>query len=419
MKQDTAFRTFAKPNTAESTHWHRSLQKIVSAVLSSVSSQLAIAAFILITPLLPSPPLQAVGGTGYFRVQNGVIYDPSGNPFIVKGVNAVYGAFAGGDVKNYGTFDYDDQFHTYQGDLHEIARLGGNLIRLMVTVPGTIYYSNGYASYYGSESNYKAEIDKIVKLIRQEGMIALVIPVQPAYSQDIVDFESYLAQTYKNDPYIWVGTPNEPDTCTGTTCWENWHHWHDQYVRAIRATGYQSPIIVNGIYWSGRMDKILQYPLHDNHGNVDMNLIYGPHKYGNDDTDFWTQSLDEVEQYRTGIADDPNNPYAIIIDEVGNYNEGKGDINWMAGFADYVAEWTLGISQHEEGGVTYHHSIGGDGAIAFNWRWSDGNTMVDRSGYNRTEWGDIFYNQYLTRVGSPQTTASPSATATPSVTPGG
>jgi hypothetical protein len=335
-----------------------------------------------------------------FHVENGQIFDPDGNPFIVKGVTAVYGAFAGGDVKNYGTSDYDDQFHTYESDLLEISSLGVNLIRLMVSVPGSSYYNSNYASYYGSESNYKAEIDKIVQLIRANNMIAYIIPHHPPYDPVTTNFVSYLANTYKDDPYIWVGTSNEPDTCTSTSCWQNWQNWHDQYVRAIRATGYQSPIIVNGVYWSGRIDKILQYPLHDNNGNVDMNLIYGPHQYANDATNFWTDSLNEVEQYRTGISDDPNNPYAIIVDEFGNDNGGKRNINWSSGFTDYLAEWTLGISQHQENGITYQHSIGGDGVIAFAWRWSDGNKMVDWYGFARTQWGNIFVDQYLNKVSS-------------------
>ena len=174
----------------------------------------------------------------------------------------------------------------------------------MASVPGSSYYNSNYAGYYRSEQSYKAEVDKIVKSVRNNGMIAFIIPHHPPYSQETVTFVSYLATTYKNDPFVWIGTGNQPDTCSKTACWENWHTWHDQYVRTIRAAGNQNPVIVNGVFWSGRIDKILQYPLHDNLGNVDMNLIYGPHKYGDDDSGFWTQSLNEVEQYRTGISDD-------------------------------------------------------------------------------------------------------------------
>jgi hypothetical protein len=335
--------------------------------------------------------------TGRFYVNNGKIWDPNGNLFVIKGVTAVYGAFGGGDVNNYGIYDYDDQYHTYQEDLSEIAKLGGNLIRLMVSVPGTNYYNSYYASYYSSEENYKAEIHKVVGWIREQGMIAFIIPFHPNYDQTTIDFLVYLAQTYKNDPYIWIGTSNEPDRCASTACWENWHEWHNQYVATIRAQGYQDPIVVNGVYWSGRLDRIHESPLHDHLGNVDTNLIYGAHLYGNDYQTFNDEQRAYSEQYWASLVED--SPYAIMIDEFGNYNGGKGYIEWMYGFMDYVTDWTL--------------NRGGDGAIAFTWRWSDGNKMVDWQSFALTEWGNIFNNQYLKKVDGNGPNPIPTYTPTP------
>ena len=367
------------------------------------------------TPVIPTdtPEHNPTLSGDRFIVRNGKIYDPSGNQFIVKGVTAIYGAFAGGDVKNYGMYDYDDQFHTYQGDLAEISRLGANLIRLMVAIPGTVYYDNKYADYYGTEATFLAEVDNVVSWVRAEGMIAYIIPHHPEYEESTVEFLIYLANKYKNDPYVWIGTSNEPDKCADTACWENWQYWHNKYVGAIRASGYENPIVINGVYWSGRLDRFLLYPLHDQNGNQDMNLIYGPHKYGNYAIDFWMESLNDVEQYRTGISDLPNNPYAVIVDEYGACCIGTSAISHLYGFQDYITEWVLGISEHSENDVTYTHSIGGDGAIAFTWRWSDRNTMVDKQGFELTEWGRLFYERYLQAVDVGSSSPIPRQITTP------
>lgn len=349
---------------------------------------------------------------GFYTVQNGQIFDPRGNVFIVKGVTAVYGAFSGGDVNHYGVYDYDDQFHTYNGDLTEIARLGANLIRLMVAIPNSAYYNDNYASYYGTVENYNAEVDAIVQLVKSKGMIAYIIPHHPSYSQQTIDYLSYLGAKYKDDPQVWLGTSNEPDTCSDTACWQNWQAWHIRYIAALRAAGYRNPIVINGPYWSGRLNRIMEFPLGDN------NLVYGAHKYANSNTDFWTQSLTDVEQYRTGIADDV--PYAVIVDEVGNSGGGKVSLTWSAGFMDYLREWVSGVNSHVENGITYNHSTGGDGVIAFTWRWSDGNTLIDWQGFTLRPWGEIFVNQYMSAfAGNPPATNTPSPTAIPTqpVTP--
>jgi len=87
--------------------------------------------------------------------------------------------------------------------------------------------------------------------------------------------------------------------------------------------------------------------------------------------------------------------------------------SWSAGFIDYLREWTLGISSHTENGVTYNHSIGGDGVIAFTWRWSDGNTLTDWRGFTLRSWGEIFVNQYMSAFANNLPTPTVTATGTP------
>ena len=68
-------------------------------------------------------------GDGTFHVEDGHIVDPDGRRFVVKGVVAVHGAFAGGDEAGFGATNYAMAV----ADLARIRGLGVNLLRLLIT----------------------------------------------------------------------------------------------------------------------------------------------------------------------------------------------------------------------------------------------------------------------------------------------
>src|SRR5438046_6669940 len=68
---------------------------------------------------------EAPAGPGY-HVSGNRIVDQSGTPFIVKGTDAVYGRFAGGDANGYGLRNYQNA----QRDLDNLKAQGGDQIRM-------------------------------------------------------------------------------------------------------------------------------------------------------------------------------------------------------------------------------------------------------------------------------------------------
>src|SRR2546430_15190612 len=78
---------------------------------------------------------EAPAGPGY-HVSGNRIVDQSGTPFIVKGTDAVYGRFAGGDANGYGLRNYQNA----QRDLDNLKAQGVNTIRISVAHPG---YTSG------------------------------------------------------------------------------------------------------------------------------------------------------------------------------------------------------------------------------------------------------------------------------------
>jgi hypothetical protein len=366
---------------------------------------LSILLFIIISPINT-----VHAAAGYFKVQNGQIFDPNGQVFIVKGITVPYGTFCGGDVNNYGSLKYWEwNGWSISKDLDAVKNLGANLIRIMIYPPGSTEYNNQYAAYYGTVAKFYEELDKVVQLGLQKGLVVYLLPAGRGDIQPFLDIQAYLAQTYKSQPYVWIGAQNEPNTCyDSTSCWTSWQQTHNSYVATLRSNGYLGPIVINAITWSWDHSRIAQYPLHDDKGNIDTNLIYGPHRYANRNTTFsGSEKTDALESWANLAA---TSNYAFVVDEVGYYNfQGAPQPTWSSEFIDYLTDWTL----HQ----------GGDGAIAFTWIWSDSNSMTNNN-RQLDQWGTIFYNQYLTRIGQTSTpTPSPTptstaATPTPSPIPG-
>jgi predicted membrane metal-binding protein len=75
----------------------------------------------------------------------------------------------------------------------------------------------------------------------------------------------------------------------------------------------------------------------------------------------------------------------VVLDEVGNYNgDGFGNsVEWTREMIDYARRW---VERRQ-----------GSGVVAFNWRWSDPNTLQSPEDGELTEWGRIFVERFLER----------------------
>src|SRR5690348_4833411 len=117
-------------------------------------------AVLALLPLLASLPVTASAATGGYRVNGNRIVDSAGAPFIVKGADAVFGRFAGGDANAYGLHNYQNA----QRDLDNLHRQGVNLIRVSVAY---IDYATGPLG----STEYLAELDQVVSWVTQRGMV--------------------------------------------------------------------------------------------------------------------------------------------------------------------------------------------------------------------------------------------------------
>ena len=166
---------------------------------------------------------------------------------------------------------------------------------------------------------------------------------------------AFLAGRYAADPYVWLSPMNEPNCAPQTAdCydWSVWQRQHRRYIEVIRAAGMRSPIVINTPAWSWDHARIDEFPLGD------ANLIYGVHRYANDNPTFSPAEAAECDQKWAAKAA----RHAMIVEEVGAYNGSQfaNALTWNEGFIDYVTDWVL--------------RRGGDGAIAFAWHWTDQNT---------------------------------------------
>ncbi len=324
-----------------------------------------------IAPLSPSPV-----ATGAFYVQGNKIYSPDGTPFLVKGVTAIYGRFAGGDAQGIGLSNYRHA----RRDLDLLKQMRVNFVRIIV--------SADYAALPPDNPNYVAEymqeLDNVVQWSTMRGMVVEVANAQTRTFATGLQFVKQLAERYKNNPYVWLEPMNEPncspDTGNEAKC-QDWGYWQQQqvrYIQAIRNAGMNSPIIVNTIGWSWDLSQVGSYPLHDN------NIIYGAHRYPNPATHFTFNAADQAscDTMWANLAAQ----FPIIVDEVGAENNRQTYLAWDQKFIDYVAAW---VNTRE-----------GAGAVAFVYYWSDGNSMTEDSQHGvRNQWGNIFYDHYLTKVG--------------------
>ena len=310
-----------------------------------------------------------------FTIHGNKILDPNGNPFIIKGVEMIAGRFAGGDANGLGLSNYKNA----PRDLDKMKSLGINLIRLSVSADAATLPPTD--PNYIPNNLYLQQMDNAVQWITQRGMVAEISQGETANFNKALQFVHSLAERYKSNPWVWIQPDNEPNCVLGDQghC-DDWHLWQQQesqYVRAIRQAGNTAPIVVNGISWSWVLDNIASYPLGD------KSIIYGAHIFNAGVTSF-TLTGQSGEAWCDAHWANLSTQFPIIVDRVGTYNGFTPSLTWNQGFLDFAADW-VNVRQ-------------GDGVIAFVGRWSDANSLYDDQG-NLNEWGTLFFDHYVTKVG--------------------
>jgi hypothetical protein len=188
------------------------------------------------------------GGTGAFRVAHGHIIDPDGVPFIARGFNL-----------------YDSQMYEAADSLAQLFP-GLNFIRINIHS-------------YDNPKSYQLFVDRMTA----KGIV-VEFEYHPnsggaqgtIYTGDQLAAETSwyasMAATYKNNPYVWFGTFNEPPTTGGSLS-----QWQRTTYDAIRGAGNKNPILMQV---SGSRPKNLNAALvPSTYGNM-TNVIWDVHIYG-------------------------------------------------------------------------------------------------------------------------------------------
>jgi len=304
------------------------------------------------------------GGDGGFRVDGNRILDPDGREFVVKGVVSPYGTFAGGDGG--GLARRNEERAT--ADFERMRALGVNTVKVYVT-PDRM---TGDAA--------RARLDAVVRAARARELLVVLTGFW-GRPQDTRPWLRAMARAYKDDPWVWLLPMNEPG-CTGPEAspercrdWEAWQRDHREYLATIREAGMTAPVIVNTPEWSWNVTGVEDHPLGDDQ------VVLGAHRYANDEPSFTAAERAEAAGAWARLA----RSRPVLLDEVGNYNgpDFANSLAWTQGMIDFATRWV----RREEGA----------GVVAFNWRWSDPNTLTNDAG-GLTAWGRTFRDGYLSRV---------------------
>lgn len=238
--------------------------------------------------------------TNTFIVSGTEIFDPEGHEFVVKGVNM-----------------FPDKSEDYD---FIVNCWGFNTVR-----------ANHFPDWpwYGTEW----EFDLLATTFADQKTVVILDLAHDASTpdsgigrywlprqQELIDLYTYYADRYKDNPYVWLELMNEPDTLTFNS--SAWVSMHQQLIAAIRNTGNQNPILVDGWCWGqdacswgnstiteqqsailGLGDQIINF-----NGANQENIIFTHHVYDQ----FQYNSLSRLTDYHDAIQ---ARGYALIVGE--------------------------------------------------------------------------------------------------------
>lgn len=322
----------------------------------------------------PAPSPTPVPASGTFTVSGNRILDPTGARFIVKGMTPIYGPFAGGDANGtWSTYSLNNSLAIFTN--LKTQWNGVNTVRIFTSAGAAQGHQPDWAV-----ANYRTQLWSVVANARSQGLVVLLVN---SYS-NVTDTNAWiteLALRYKGDPYVWLTPSNEPfctspDAAEKSHCYD-WAYWQTQtqtQVSLIRGQGNHSPILLNGLDWSWDWRSYASNPVAD----PDNRLVFGAHRYACSDVcKSWTAA--EIADANVKWANLATT-MPIVVDEIGNWNNGGNSVTWYQGATDFLASWV--------------NVRGGAGAIAFNHYWSDANGMTT-NGVTRNAWGTYWRDHYL------------------------
>jgi endoglucanase len=221
------------------------------------------------------------------RVVGNQLVDAQGNPTRMLGMNKSGTEFA--CAQGWGFMDGPSD----NGQISLFKSWGANTIRVPLNQSCWLG-TGGVSTQYGG-ANYRAFITDWVNRLNANGLVAVLDLHWNAPNgalalsqQDMADrqqspqFWTSVATHFKSNPSVVFDLYNEPHDIS----WTVWRDggttrggWaaagYQELINAVRATGAQQPVIINGMNWAGDLSQWLQYRPHDPLGQI----IAGAHIY--------------------------------------------------------------------------------------------------------------------------------------------
>lgn len=184
----------------------------------------------------------AAAATGQFTTVNGKIYDPNGNLYVAHGVNV--------SGQNYWTN------HDPTPDVSKVVdNWGFNMVRV-IDQPVASWSAPGAG----------INLDNIVNAYTSRGVVVMIEAhestgtyFQGTQLTQVANWFAAQAEKYKNNPYVWFNTGNEPGNMAKPTdpaqlaTWDQWTpdgaKWltmQRTIMSAIRGTGAQNVMVADG-----------------------------------------------------------------------------------------------------------------------------------------------------------------------------
>jgi hypothetical protein len=220
-------------------------------------------------------------------------------------------------------------------DFRNIRNWGSNVVRIPLNAS---YWVKTAGSY---NAGYPEMVDSVITRARSQGLDVVIDmhfsdrgdPANKGYRLERmadanhgIQFWKEVAARYKNDGRIMFELYNEPHDIS----WETWRNGgpsgdgfmtagYQQLYDAVRSTGAQNLVIVNGLNWGYDMSQASNYMLNG------YNIIYGTHVYD------WPekQPVRWDQDFGYLAAKVP-----VMIGEFGTTNCGTSYYQWVMDYAD-------------------------------------------------------------------------------------
>jgi hypothetical protein len=319
-----------------------------------------------------------VATTSSFSTLNGQIIGPNGEPFIARGIDIT---------------DFELSSAITGPTVDPLLGLfpGLNFIRLAVT-----NYAGDSLSSLEQEINWATSKGVVVEVEDHN----YPTPLSGSSLTSVEGFYSSLASAFNNDPYVWFGTQNEPDSGNPNDESAVTNEQVGIY-NAVRSVGNTSPILIDavGAYSTTGLSPSTYASM--------TNIIWDAHYYDwlsgySSNQPTVTAALNNEVSSLQSFATGANGTIPVIIGEYGNSTNGSSiDPGWQQVVAAVDAS--------------------GRGSAAWTWYFPDatGDELTDGNGH-LTAYGQLVAN-YINSAPPPPPPSGGSAGGSPSgtvITPG-